>query len=76
VSLTFKLIYHKRAIKFLEKQESVVQKRIANGLRGLTNRPPIGDIKPLQGKERLMRLRVGTYRIIFEVNMQEHTVFI
>lgn len=76
MSLTFKLIYHKRAIKFLEKQESVVQKRIANGLRGLTNRPPIGDIKPLQGKERLMRLRVGTYRIIFEVNMQEHTVFI
>lgn len=76
MSLTFKLIYHKRAIKFLEKQENAVQKRIGRGLEGLTTRPPLGDIKPLQGLEGLMRLRVGTYRIIFEVNIREQIVYI
>ncbi|AOZ94930.1 type II toxin-antitoxin system RelE family toxin [Paenibacillus crassostreae] len=76
MSSTFKLIYHKRSLKFLEKQEMAVQQRIAKALTGLTVRPPIGDIKPLQGRGSLMRLRVGTYRVVFEVNISEETVYI
>ena len=49
-------IIYKRSIKFLEKQEIAIQKRIGRGLEGLTNRPPIGDIKLLQGSEGFMRL--------------------
>ncbi len=76
MSLNSKLIYHKRALKFLEKQEATVQGRIVKALKGLIVRPPHGDIKPLQGKGNLMRLRVGTYRIIFEVNLDESVVYI
>lgn len=76
MSLTLKLIYHKQALKFLERQETAVQARIVTALRKLTVRPPIGDIRPLKGNKDLMRLRVGTYRIIFEVNIDEKTVYI
>jgi len=76
VSLTLKLIYHKRALKFLEKQEADVQERIVKALKKLTVRPPIGDIKPLKGNGNLMRMRVGTFRIIFEVNIGEKIVYI
>nr|WP_242876330.1 type II toxin-antitoxin system RelE/ParE family toxin [Desulfosporosinus hippei] len=33
-------------------------------------------MKPLKGKEKLMRLRVGTYRVIFEINHTEQIVYI
>lgn len=35
VSSDYKLIYHKSALKFIAKQEKAVQKRIAEGLKGL-----------------------------------------
>lgn len=76
MSSTLKLIYHRRALKFLEKQEVIIQERIVNALKGLSIRPPIGDIKPLQGRGNLMRLRVGTYRIIFETQLDERLVYI
>ena len=60
MSLTLKLIYHKRALKFLEKKESVVQERLVKALKKFSVRPPIGDIKPLKGQGNLIRLRVDT----------------
>lgn len=76
MSLTLKLIYHKRVLKFLEKQEAVVQGRIVTAFKKLSVRPPIGgDIKSLKGQGNLMRLRVVTYRIIFEVNIGEEIVW-
>ena len=51
-----------------------MQERIREALTGLAIRPPIGDIKPLKGQGKLMRLRVGTYREIFEVNHTEQFV--
>lgn len=47
----------------LAKQERTVQERIRKALTGLAIRPPIGDIKPLKGQGKLMRLRVGTYNL-------------
>ena len=38
--------------------------------------PPIGDIKPLKGRNNQLRLRVGSYRIIFEVNQIEQMVYV
>ena len=72
----YKLIYHKDAIKFLAKQEVLVQERIAKGLAGLLTIPPRGNIKLLKGQQGLYRLRIGTYRILFEVNHTEKIVYI
>lgn len=76
MSSDYKLIYHKDAVKFLAKQEKAVQERIALGLQGLLEVPPIGDIKPMKGYIGLYRLRVGAYRILFEVARNEMIVYI
>jgi mRNA-degrading endonuclease RelE of RelBE toxin-antitoxin system len=76
VSSDYKLIYHKDAIKFIAKQERVIQERISKALTGLAIRPPIGDIKLLKGQGRIMRLRIGSYRVIFEVNNTEQIVLV
>lgn len=76
MSSDYKLIYHKDAIKFIAKQERAIQERISKALNGLAIRPPLGDIKPLKGQGKVMRLRVGTYRVIFKVNNTEQIVLI
>lgn len=72
----YQLTLSRNAVKFVSKQERAVQERIRKSLTGLVVRPPIGDIKPLKGKKNLMRLRVGTYRVIFEVDHTEQVVYI
>ena len=72
----YQLTLNRDSVKFLAKQDRAVQERIRKALTGLAIRPPIGDIKPLKGLGKLMRLRVGTYRVIFEVNHTEQIVYI
>lgn len=63
----FRLVLHKRAIKFLSKQEGGVQKRIGIALDGLLKIPPTGDIRKMSNEpsKNLYRLRVGGFCIIF-----------
>lgn len=55
--------YSKQAIKFLKKLDAPTRKRITNAINLL----PAGDVKALQGRNDY-RLRVGDYRIIFDIN--------
>ena len=55
--------YSKQALKFLKKQDVPTRKRIINA----SNLLPAGDVKALQGRNDY-RLRVGDYRIIFDIN--------
>ena len=76
MSSTYQLTLSRDSLKFLAKQERAVQERIRKALMGLAIHPPIGDIKPLKGREKLMRLRVGSYRVIFELSHTEQMVYI
>jgi mRNA interferase RelE/StbE len=76
VNLIYRLALSRNSLKFIAKQEKSVKERIHKALSGLAVRPPIGDIKPLKGRGKLMRLRVGTYRVIFEVDHTEKMVYI
>ena len=76
MSSIYQLTLNRDSVKFLTKQERTVQVRIRKAISGLAIRPPIGDIKPLKGQGKLMRLRVGTYRVIFEVSNTEQIVYI
>ena len=60
----FKIVYSKKALKFLQKQDRPTQKRLITAISQLRTS---GDIKKLQGVEGY-RLRVGTYRVLFDVN--------
>ena len=72
----YKLIYHKSALKFIAKQEKAVQIRIVEGLKGLLKIPPEGDIKSIKGYTNLYCLRIGTFRILFDINHNEKIIYI
>lgn len=76
MALRYDMSLSKKSVKFLMKQEPLVQSRIAQALEGIRMVPPEGDIKPMKGYSGVFRLRVGTYRIIFEVNHLEKIVYI
>lgn len=60
----FQIVYSKKALKFLKKQDKPTQKRLVNAIGRL---PLDGDIKKLRGADGY-RLRVGDFRILFDVN--------
>ena len=58
--------------------DNSTKQRIKSGIEGLMDSPPKGDIKQLQGLDRIVyRLRIGKYRVIYEYIGDEHkTLFI
>ena len=57
--------YSKKAVKYINSLDNITKKRIKNGIEGLTEQPPKGDIKHLRSYSDCYRLRIGKYRIIF-----------
>lgn len=58
--------YSRKAAKYISALDRTTKKRIKVGIEGLTESPPKGDIKTLQGySDGRKRLRVGKYRIIY-----------
>ena len=57
--------YSKRAIKQIKVLDAVMRKRIVSGIEKLPN----GDIKRLEEFSSGFRLRVGDYRILFNLKM-------
>lgn len=58
--------YSKKAAKYINALDRPTKQRIKAAIEGLTEQPPKGDIKMLQGyTDGRKRLRVGKYRIIY-----------
>ena len=62
--MNYKYSIHKKAMKFIQKQTTEQQKRI---FRAIYLLPLVGDVKKLSGTDSKFRLRVGDYRILFEI---------
>jgi len=61
------IVFTKQATKQIEKLDKITKTRIKNAI----SRIPLGDIKQLKGtKSAMFRLRVGDYRIIFEMTVE------
>jgi len=61
----------KSAVKALESLDRPTKARIRAGIHGLTQKPPLGDIKAMQGyHDGRFRLRVGKYRIVYRYGME------
>lgn len=67
--MTYKIEIRKSAVKFLLKQERKTQQRLLTAINGL---PHTGDIKKMAGYTSLYRLRVGSFRVLYEVNPQSN----
>ena len=62
------IIIDKAPLKELERIDAATRLRIINGIAGLLQEPPQGNIKALKGVlTGLNRLRVGKWRITYEV---------
>ena len=60
------ITYSQKAAKAINGMDSATKNRIKAGILGLTHKPPLGDIKVMQGfSDGRCRLRVGKYRIIY-----------
>jgi mRNA interferase RelE/StbE len=57
-----------QAERQLRKLARAAQQRIGRAIDGLETDPFAGDVKKLAGAEQLWRLRVGDYRIIYEID--------
>lgn len=58
--------YDKAAVKYLQGLPKKLRDSIRSAIAALTEQPPKGDIKPMQGyKDGRHRLRVGKYRVIY-----------
>ena len=56
--------YSKQAVKAISKINNPTKQRIKTAIEKL----PAGDIKKLQGYSNAYRVRVGDYRILFDIN--------
>ncbi|NBI18852.1 type II toxin-antitoxin system RelE/ParE family toxin [Neglecta sp. X4] len=63
-----KVRYSRNALKFLSKLDAKSVERIRAAIAGLTEKPPRGDIKLMQGySDDRMRLRVGGWRVVYRL---------
>lgn len=69
--MTYEYNIRKKAMKFISKQEKKQQERIFKAIYAL---PICGDIKKMIGEDNLYRLRIGDYRILFEMSAKSNTV--
>ena len=69
----YRVKYHKNVVKFLQKQDKKIVKKIVEIFDILKVNLDFSkfDIKELKGFENIYRLRVSKYRIIFEVRDNE-----
>jgi len=76
----YKILIHRRVIKFLEKMaDEELKKRLKEAISYLANYPLVLrrlDIEKLEGLERTYRIRIGNYRIIFHVDKKERTIYV
>ncbi len=55
----------KRQLRKLSKEN---QRRVLNGIEKLSQNPRPHGYKLLEGKENLFRVRIGDYRVIYEIH--------
>ena len=67
-----KIRYAKSAAKVLEGLDKPTKARIRAGILGLTQKPPKGDIKTMQGyHDGRQRLRIGKYRVVYRYGVEK-----
>lgn len=75
--MTFKVLLHKKAFKFLKKLDAETKKRVADSLRELENFPNSKlDILKIAGEENTFRIRIGKLRALFKVYDDEKIIVV
>ncbi len=67
----FNVKYSNQSEKFLKKSDKVLVKRIIDKIEKLRQEPIIHDAKKVEGSTGIFRVRVGDYRILYQVDYRE-----
>ncbi len=71
----YEAAYSNQARKFLKSADKSLSKRFLKKIDELIEKPFIHDSKTVEGsKEKLFRVRVGDYRILYEIDYQENII--
>lgn len=77
ITVSFEIYLHSKAHKYLRNLDKKTRDGILNKVRGLANDPFPSDTKRVVGrKEKVFRLRMGKYRILYVVYLELNTVVI
>lgn len=69
--MTYEYNIRKKAMKFIRKQKKKQQERLFKAIYSL---PVLGDVKKMSGEEKLYRLRVGDFRVLFEMSAKSEKI--
>jgi len=74
----YKLVYHPRVFKFLTKISKKEAKRIVEKIEILDKNPLSEElnVKKLASTKRSFRLRIGNFRVVFEVDFENKIIYI
>jgi mRNA interferase RelE/StbE len=64
----------RRAEKLLARSPAKDRARLVTAIAEMQDNPFVGDVVRLQGEDNTWRRRVGSYRILFEIDIKELTV--
>ncbi len=68
----YQIVIKKKAKKFIDKLPLNERKRIVSAIEQLPNGE---DIKKLKGHDNMLRLRVGSYRVIYSINNGKYIIY-
>jgi len=71
----FELIWTETASRQLEKLQNLISSRIIKKVSELSQNPFSKEIKRLKG-EQAFRLRIGDYRVIFDIDIKNRVIVI
>jgi mRNA interferase RelE/StbE len=74
--LRYKVIASKAAEKSLDRLDDRMRRRILHAFSELESNPRAAGVKKLQGEDPQYRIRVGDYRIVYEIYDRELLVLV
>ncbi|MGB6455591.1 MAG: type II toxin-antitoxin system RelE/ParE family toxin [Streptosporangiaceae bacterium] len=74
MTTTWRVLIDQRARKHLARLDPVIQRRIAKAIDALSTDPEPAGCKPLRSMTEVLRIRVGDYRIVYQLARADHVV--
>lgn len=74
--MTYQVVVSRPAQRTLRKLDATVARRVEAAIEGLAREPYPRGVTPLRGYPGVFRLRVGDYRVLYEVADSELIVYV
>ncbi|HEC56971.1 MAG TPA: type II toxin-antitoxin system RelE/ParE family toxin [Candidatus Syntrophoarchaeum butanivorans] len=74
--MEYSIYFNRDVKKFLERLDRLQKERIKTKLLSLSRDPFIGDVKKVQGRENVYRVRIGDFRVLYLVNHEEKEIYV